>query len=125
MEWLEKLSEKVQVGLQYTQRLHRVICNRAWYMCNTGRKLKHGRDQRKFLEKEWKLEIHPDELSVSALEKENQTFQEELAEKCLNGRNGLHLCPVWMEFHHVNDSPLITCLLPFSSLWNNCLLRVN
>ena len=67
-DWVGKLSEKLQVGLRYTQSLHRVLVNRAWHICKTVRALKHGREQQKFLEKDWTFTVQPDELSVTLLQ---------------------------------------------------------
>ena len=87
-EWVEKLSEKLRVGIKYTQHLHRVLVNQAWHICKTMRSLKHGREQRKFLEKEWNFTIQPDELSVAVpLQKENEALTQKLAsstERCRN-----------------------------------------
>ena len=94
-EWVEKLSEKLHVGIKYTQRLHRVLVNRAWHICKKMRALKHGREQRKFLEKEWNFAIQPDELSITFLQKENEALTHELAastERCQNlGEMNKHL----------------------------------
>ena len=78
-EWVEKLSEKLHVGIKYTQRLHRVLVNRAWHICKKMRALKHGREQRKFLERDWNFTIQPDELSVTLLQKENEALTQKLA----------------------------------------------
>ena len=94
-EWVEKLSEKLQVGIKYTQRLHRVLVNRAWHICKKMRALKHGREQRQFLEKEWNFAIQPDEFSITFLQKENEALTHELAastERCQNlGEMNKHL----------------------------------
>ena len=71
----------------YTQRLHRVFVNRAWHICKTMRSLKHEREQREVLEKEWNFTIQPDELSVAVLQKENEALTQKLAsstERCRN-----------------------------------------
>ena len=94
-EWVEKLSEKLHIGIKYTQCLHRVLVNQAWHICKKVSALKHGREQRKFLVKEWNFAVQPDELSVTLLQKENEALTQELAastKRCQNlGETNKHL----------------------------------
>ena len=66
-EWVEKQSEKLHVGIKYTQHLYRVLVNRAWHIC---KKMNESPPawKGKFLEKEWNFAIQPDEFSITSLQ---------------------------------------------------------
>ena len=43
--WLDALGKKLEVAINYTERLHSVIVSRANYVRRKLRSLKHGRNQ--------------------------------------------------------------------------------
>ncbi len=82
-----KICEHVHAAINYTERLGAVLVNRANRVRAKVRSLRHGRNQREFLDKTWVLEIMPSELCVTKLRTENSTLKAELEEckaKCRN-----------------------------------------
>ena len=76
--WLDALGKKLEVAINYTERLYSVIVSRANYVRRKLRSLKHGRNQENFKALDWELRIHQHELSITSIQKENKQLQQKL-----------------------------------------------
>ncbi len=78
-DWLQKLCRRLEVAIICTRRIQTLLVNRANHLRKTVRSLKHGRNQRKFLAKDWDFCVYQDELSIVVVQKENFTLKQDLA----------------------------------------------
>lgn len=96
--WIQKISEHVKVGLQYTERLRQVLINRRRHLKKKMSTLKGGAPKQRFLSQLWTLLVEPQELEAAdvhmtklatkmkSLEKENGEMKKRVV--CLSSVEG-------------------------------------
>ena len=77
--WIKVLSNHLKSTVNYSERLHKILVNRANFVRLKFKKLKHGRQQSVFLGKQWKLQLLPSELSVVTVTEENKELKRQVS----------------------------------------------
>lgn len=65
--------------IQYTERLHKVLVKRANHLKAKMRSLKGGAPRQRFFQQNWKLQLHPQEIQVSAMQQQIQSLEQQVA----------------------------------------------
>lgn len=65
--WIQKIGEKLGVVIQYSERLYRVLVNRANNIRRKVRQHSGSIPKQKFLQLTWELKLHSTEVEVAAM----------------------------------------------------------
>ena len=67
-KWIENIQRQLGIMIQYTDRLHKVLVRRANHLKDKMRHLKGGAPRQTFFQQNWKLQLLPQEIQVTAMQ---------------------------------------------------------
>ena len=78
-KWIENIQRQLGIMIQYTDRLHKVLVRRANHLKDKMRHLKGGAPRQRFFQQNWKLQLLPQEIQVTAMQQINSLQQQVIA----------------------------------------------
>lgn len=77
--WIQKIGEKLGVVIQYSERLYRVLVNRANNVWRKVRQHSGSIPKQKFLQLTWELKLHITEFEVAAMGSKIKALEAEVS----------------------------------------------
>ena len=65
--WIQKIGDKLGIAIRYSERLYRVLVNRANHIRKKVRQCHGSIPKQKFLQITWEFQLHSDEIEVATL----------------------------------------------------------
>ena len=65
--WIQKIGDKLGIAILYSERLYRVLVNRANHIRKKVRQCRGSIPKQKFLQITWEFQLHSDEIEVATL----------------------------------------------------------
>ena len=77
--WIQKIGDKLGIVIRYSERLHRVLVNRANYIQRKVRQCWGSIPKQKFLQITWEFQLHTDDIEVAALGSKIKALEAEVS----------------------------------------------
>ena len=78
-KWIENIECQLGIMIQYTDRLHKVLVRQANHLKDKMKSLKGGAPRQRFFQQNWKLQLLPQDLQVTAMQQKINSLQQQVS----------------------------------------------